>query len=84
VDRQSIRARFHRLGPFSFDIDVFAYFLAADWEHFLQIQEQLLFGVTETVRLAGTALALPSQTMYVSGAAQPLTELADAAPGRTR
>jgi MscS family membrane protein len=83
VDRESIRVRFHRLGPFSLDIDVFAYLAANDWEHFLQIQEQLLFGVTETVRRAGTGLALPSQTMYVTGAPGP-GEIADTVPARSR
>jgi hypothetical protein len=41
--------------------------LARDWNEFLQVQEQLLFGVTETVERSGTTLALPSQTMYLAG-----------------
>ena len=68
VERDSIRVRFVRLGPFSLDVEVFAYLKARDWNHFLQLQEELLFGVTETVERAGTGLALPSQTMYVAGA----------------
>ena len=68
VDRGSVRVRFHRLGSCSFDIDVFAYLFATDWNHFLQIQEQLLFGVTETVERAGTGFAIPSQAMYTAGA----------------
>ena len=67
VDRQGQRVRLHRLGPFSFDIDISAYVLARDWDEFLQIQEQLLFGITEVVERCDTALALPSQTMYVDG-----------------
>ena len=62
-DRDEQRVRFYRLGPYSFDIEIFAYVLARDWNEFLQIQEQLLFGVTEIVERAGTALALPSQTI---------------------
>ena len=58
--------RFLRLGPFSLDIDVFAYLYARDWGHFLEIQERLLFGVTEIVNRAGTGIAFPSQTMYVA------------------
>jgi MscS family membrane protein len=66
VDRESVRVRFIRLGSFSLDVDVFAYVLARDWSHFLEIQEQLLFRVTEIVSEAGTEIAFPSQTMYVA------------------
>ena len=67
VAREDQRVRLHRLGPFSFDIEIYAYVLARDWNGYLEIQEQLLFGITETVERAGTALALPSQMMYVGG-----------------
>jgi MscS family membrane protein len=66
VDRGSVRVRFIRLGTFSLDVDVFAYLFARDWNHFLEIQERLLFAVTEIVERAGTAIALPSQTMYMT------------------
>jgi MscS family membrane protein len=66
VDRDSVRVRFVRLGAFSLDLDVFAYFLARDWNHFLEIQEQLLFGVTELIEQAGAQIAFPSQTMYMA------------------
>jgi MscS family membrane protein len=66
VDRESVRVRFFRLGPFSLDVEIFAYFFARDWAHFLEIQEQLLFSVTEIVEKAGTNIAFPSQTMYVA------------------
>jgi MscS family membrane protein len=64
VDLESVRVRFFRLGPFSLDIDVFAYLLARDWNHFLEIQEQILFDLTEIVSRAGASIAMPSQTMY--------------------
>ena len=67
VLREDQRVRFHRVAPYSFDVEIFAYVAAQDWNEFLQIQEQLLFGVTEAVERAGTALALPSQTTYVAG-----------------
>ena len=66
VDIPSVRVRFFRLGASSLDIDVFAYLQARDWNHFLEIQEQLLFGITEIVSRAGTSIAFPSQTMYVA------------------
>jgi MscS family membrane protein len=69
VDRASVRVRFVRLGAFSLDVEVSAYMNARDWNHFLEMQERLLFGVTEIVARAGTDIAFPSQTMYVSGTA---------------
>lgn len=67
VQREDQRVRFHRVAPYSFDIEIFAYVLARNWDEFLQVQEQLLFGLTEAVERSGTALALPSQTTYVAG-----------------
>ena len=61
VQRADHRVRFHRLGPYSLDIEVFAYVAAADWDDFLRIQEELLFGVTEAVERSGSALAVPAQ-----------------------
>ena len=66
VARESVRVRLIRLGAFSLDIEIFAYVIATDWAQFLEIQEQLLFTVTEIVSRAGTAMAFPSQTMYVA------------------
>jgi MscS family membrane protein len=71
-----------RLGAFSLDVEIFAYLLARDWNHFLELQEELLFDVTEIVSRSGTAIAFPSQTMYVANspadadAARPLTAAA--------
>jgi hypothetical protein len=43
-----------------------AYVDAHDWNQFLEIQEQLLFGVTGAVGAAGAEVAFPSQTMYMA------------------
>ena len=50
IDHDSVRVRFISLGDFSLNVDVFAYVRAADWNAFLEIQEQLLFNVTEMSR----------------------------------
>ena len=63
--------RFIRLGSFSLDVDVFAYLGARDWNHFLEIQEQLLFAVTDLVSRVGAEMAFPSQTMYMANAGEP-------------
>ena len=62
----SVRVRFIRLGAFSLDVEVFAYVQARDWNHFLEVQEQLLFAITAIVSDAGTSIAFPSQTTYVA------------------
>src|SRR4051794_202463 len=67
VDSDSVRVRLLRLGAFSLDVEVFAYLRAHDWSDFLEIQERLLFDVTEIVSRAGTSIAFPSQTMYLAG-----------------
>jgi MscS family membrane protein len=74
VAPESVRVRFIRLGSFSLDVEVFAYLVARDWNHFLELQEQLLFAVTDIVDRAGAQIAFPSQTMYVATeqAAQPV------------
>jgi MscS family membrane protein len=66
VDIESVRVRFIRLGSFSLDVELFAYLLARDWSHFLELQEQLLFDITAIVDRSGTAFAFPSQTTYVA------------------
>jgi MscS family membrane protein len=65
VQPEDQRVRFCRVAPYSLDVEIFAYVLAPDWNEFVRIQEQLLFGVTEAVARSGTALALPAQTTYV-------------------
>jgi MscS family membrane protein len=66
VEAPSVRVRFLRLGASSLDVDVFAYVLAMDWPHFLEIQEELLMRISEVVQGAGTELAFPSQSLYVT------------------
>jgi len=68
VEPSSIRVRFIRIGAFSLDVEVFAYFYACDWSHFLEIQEDILFAIISCVHDAGTSLAFPSQTLYMTDA----------------
>jgi len=67
VEPHSTRVRFLRLGTFSLDIEAVAYLQARDWNHFLEMQERLLFDVTEIVNRAGAGIASPSQPMYLAG-----------------
>jgi MscS family membrane protein len=66
VEPSSVRARFIRFGPYSLDVEIFAYIYACDWGQFLEIQEELLFAIIGAVHDAGAALAYPSQMLYVA------------------
>jgi MscS family membrane protein len=68
VEHETLRVRFVRMNVYSLDVEVFAYLRARDWNHFLEIQEGLLFAITGIVAKAGTEIAFPSQTMYVANA----------------
>lgn len=68
VDPGVIRARFFRLGAFSLDVEIFAYIVATDWGHFLEIQQDLLLRIMEIVEREGTVIAFPSQTLTIADA----------------
>lgn len=66
IERSSVRVRFLAIAKSSLDVEVFSYLYASDWTEFLEIQEQLLLHVMEIIEHAGTEIAFPSQTMYLS------------------
>jgi MscS family membrane protein len=68
VEPDSVRVRFLGFGRSSLDVDVFAYVLANDWNKFLEIQETLLLRIMRCIESAGTQIALPSQTVFMSAA----------------
>jgi len=65
VESGTARVRFIGIGSASQDVEVFAYIVAADYEEFLAIQEQLLLRILEIVELAETALAVPLHRAYL-------------------
>jgi MscS family membrane protein len=71
IEKKSVRVRFLRLGSYSLDVEVVAYVVAPGWDHFLEIQEQLLFAITDLVSRVGAEMAFPSQTMYVASTGEP-------------
>lgn len=66
VETHSARIRFVKFGGSSLDCEIFAYVLATDYEAYLKIQEELLLRIMDTVEASGTAVAFPSQTMYMA------------------
>jgi MscS family membrane protein len=65
VNPNPARARFVGFGASSLDIEVFAYVMTKDWGEFLGIREDILLRVMEIVEQSGSALAFPSQTLYL-------------------
>jgi MscS family membrane protein len=67
---EPIRVRLVRFGPFSLDVEVFAYLRARDWDAFLETQQDLLLDVMGIVERSGTTIALPSQSVYMADVRQ--------------
>jgi MscS family membrane protein len=67
IDPNPARVRFIGIGPYSLDIEVFAYVKTTDGDEFLVVQEQLLLlSILDVVHQAGTALAVPAQLNLLS------------------
>jgi len=57
----NLPVRFIGAGPYSLDVEVFAYIRTSDYDEFLSIQQNLLLRIMDAISAAGTALALPTQ-----------------------
>ncbi len=60
VEVGKIPVRFVGVGTYSLDLEVFAYILTRNGDEFLQLQQELLLWILESVEAAGTALAVPT------------------------
>lgn len=67
----SVRVRFLRFSESSLDLEVFAYVLARDWSHFLEIQEDLLMQIREVIASNGAQIAYPVRTIHVKTERRP-------------
>jgi len=65
VDPSSARASLVAFGDSSLDIEAFAYVKTTKYAEFLGVQEDILFRVMDIIEQAGTAMAFPSQTLYL-------------------
>jgi MscS family membrane protein len=61
----STRVRLLRLGRSSLELEIFAYVLAREWSHFLEIQEDLLKRIREIIVTSGAGIAYPAHTVYL-------------------
>ena len=61
----SPRVRLLRFSQSNLDLEIIAYIYARDWNHFLEIQEELLIRIKEAIVSAGVEIAFPTSTVYV-------------------
>ena len=66
LDPTSVRVRLLGFGPSSLDVEIFAYILAHDWNHFLEIQERLLLHILECVESNGVQFASTPKTIFAA------------------
>ena len=64
VSPDPARVRLSEFGNSAYVLEVFAFVMAADWNDFLAIKEDLNLRIAEIVRDSGTSFAFPSQTVY--------------------
>lgn len=62
---ETARVRFLRFAEFSLELEIVAYINAREWNHFLEIKEDLLIRIRELIASAGVAIAYPASVMYL-------------------
>ncbi len=66
VDPEPARVRFAEFGNASLNIEIFSYVLAANYDDYVEIKEDLLLRMMDVVEKSGTGFAFPSQTIYLA------------------
>jgi MscS family membrane protein len=66
VESDAPRIRFAGFGPTALNLEIFSYVLTRDFAEFTAIREDLLLRIMEIIQSSGTALAIPSQTLYLA------------------
>lgn len=61
VDASGIPLRFTKITKESYDVDIFAYVLTADYNRFLEVQSELLLKIMEAARDLNVGFAVPFQ-----------------------
>lgn len=64
VSPDPARVRFVKMDINSLNLEFFAYILTPTFDEFLEVQEDLMLRIMETVSRGGAAFAFPSQTVY--------------------
>ena len=65
VDPTDVPLRFTKITPESYELEVFAYVLTADFNRFLEVQSELLLKIVEAAARLKIAFAVPFQESIV-------------------
>jgi MscS family membrane protein len=84
VDPEPARIRFTGIGTDAMLLDVFAYVATKDYGEFLEIAEDLNLRILDIVAASGTALAMPTQTVFVEESKGIKAEAVQAADDKAR
>jgi MscS family membrane protein len=88
IETKTVRVRLTDIAAGSLNVEVFSYVLTVDFNEFAAVREDVLLRIMDLVDEAGTGVAMPSQTLYLSrdsglekekaeSAAKKITELRD-------
>lgn len=65
IKPETVRVTFRQYGPYSLDVELWAYAIPSVWAEFLAVQEDLLIKFRKIVEANGSGFAIPSQTSYL-------------------
>jgi MscS family membrane protein len=65
VETGNLPVRFIGVGAYSLDIEIFVYILTEDGDEFMAVRQDLLLGILDAIKAAGSALAIPTQASIV-------------------
>jgi MscS family membrane protein len=66
IETKTVRVRLTDIAAGSLSVEVFSYVLTVDFNEFAAVREDLLLRMMDLVDDAGTSVAMPSQTLYIS------------------
>jgi MscS family membrane protein len=66
IETKTVRVRLTDIAGGSLNVEVFSYVLTVDFNEFAAVREDLLLRMMDLVADAGTSVAMPSQTLYLS------------------
>ena len=61
----TVRVRFLRFAESSLELEIVAYVTAKDWNHFLELKEDLLIKIRDLMVSAGVSIAYPAHAVYL-------------------
>ncbi|MGA9978295.1 MAG: mechanosensitive ion channel family protein [Candidatus Sulfotelmatobacter sp.] len=66
IESKTVRVRLSDIAAGTLPVEVFSYVLTVDYNEFAAVREDLLLRMLDLVDDAGTSVAMPSQTLYIS------------------